>query len=96
MKHWSIKSLVNAALLGIAVIASSPSFAELSGPTSVAAFKAMDVDKNGKLTKAEYLAAMGKIFDKHAGAKGYCTPDEAAGVVKDTLQYFDKPEDWVS
>ena len=84
----SIKSLVHAGLLGFAIIASSPSFAQLSSPTSEAAFKAMDKNKDGKLTKAEYLEAMGKIFDKHAGAKGYCTPAEAAGVVKDTIDYF--------
>lgn len=90
MRQINVISLVRAGLLGIAIIASSPSFAQLSSPTSEAAFRAMDKNKDGKLTKAEYLEAMGKIFDKHAGAKGYCTPEEAAGVVKDTVQFYDQ------
>lgn len=90
MKHMNVKSLVRAGLLGFAVIASSPSFAQLASPTGEAAFRAMDTNQDGKLVKTEYLAAMGAIFDKHAGAKGYCTPEEAAGVVKETVQFYNQ------
>jgi hypothetical protein len=42
----------------------------------------MDTNKDNRISKQEYLAAMGAVFDKHAGAKGYCTPDEAMAVMK--------------
>jgi hypothetical protein len=42
----------------------------------------MDTNKDGRITKQEYLAAMGAVFDKHAGAKGYCTPEEAMTLMR--------------
>lgn len=94
MKSISAKSLSGAVLLGLAVLASSPSFAAKANPCaanpcaathnkSAEGFKKMDVNRDGKLSKDEFLAAMGAIFDKQAGAKAYCTPNEAAAVQKD-------------
>jgi len=77
MKSLSVKSLSGAVLLGLTVLAASPSFAaNPCAPTSNV--KAMDANRDGKVTKDEYLAAMGATFDKAAGAKGYCTYEEIA------------------
>ncbi len=82
MKSLSVKSLSGAALLGLAVLASNPGFAADPDLKSAESIKKMDTNRDGKLTKDEYLAAMGAVFDKHAGAKGYCTPEEAREVMR--------------
>ncbi len=40
--------------------------------------KDMDVNRNGRIEKDEYLAFMGRMFDQAAGVKGYCTFEEVA------------------
>lgn len=45
-------------------------------PKAVANVAVMDTNKDGKISKQEYLAFMGKAFDESAGAKGYCTFEE--------------------
>jgi len=47
-------------------------------PKQPVSVKVMDTDKNGKIEKAEYLAFMGKEFDRLAAGKGYCTFEEIA------------------
>jgi len=42
-------------------------------PSKPESVKTMDTNKNGKVEKQEYLAYMGKAFDKLSGGKGYCT-----------------------
>lgn len=86
MKSLSVKSLSAAVLLGLAVLASNPGFAADTGLKSAEAIRKMDTNRDGKLTKDEFLAAMGAVFDKHAGAKGYCTPEEADKVTKELQQ----------
>lgn len=76
MKLFQMKSLGAAVLLGLAVVAASPSIAAGPNLDTAQSIQAMDTNRDGRLTKDEYLAAMSAIFDKHAGAKGYCTPDE--------------------
>lgn len=83
MKSISAKSLSGAVLLGLAVLASSSGIAADTGLKSAEAIRKMDTNRDGKLSKDEFLAAMGAVFDKHAGAKGYCTADEVAAVQKD-------------
>ena len=84
MKSLSVKSLSGAVLLGLAVLASNPGFAA-GDPNlkSAESIKKMDANRDGKLTKDEYLVAMGAVFDRHAGPKGYCTPEEARDVMKE-------------
>ena len=91
MKRAKMKAILGAAVLGLSVLGSSPSYAQIVVPTTVQAFKAMDMNKDGKLTKDEFLAALSKVFDKHAGAKGYRTPDEAAGVMATINTMFFNP-----
>jgi hypothetical protein len=50
--------------------------AQADTPSQPWSIKAMDANKDGKVTKSEYLEFMGKQFDKSAGAKGYCTFEE--------------------
>jgi len=83
MKSLNVKSLSGAVLLGLAVLAANPSFAAAANPCSATKATAMDANHDGKVSKKEYLAAMAAIFDQHAGAKGYCTIDEAKAVVDD-------------
>ncbi len=45
-------------------------------PSKPADLRVMDTNKDGKVSKEEYLAFMGKLFDQAAGAKGYCTFEE--------------------
>ena len=45
-------------------------------PNTPANVKVMDKNKNGKIEKEEYLAYMGRRFDRLAGNKGYCTFEE--------------------
>ncbi len=73
-----VKSLFSAAALGIALFAASPVYAQSSAEISK-----MDLDKDGKVTRREFLTTMVDVFDKHAGAKGYCTADEIAKVKND-------------
>lgn len=54
--------------------AANTAFAEV--PKAVKNVAVMDTDKNGQVSKQEYLAFMGKAFDSVAGAKGYCTYEE--------------------
>ena len=83
MKSLSVKSLSGAVLLGLAVLASNPGFAAEPNLKSAQSIRKMDTNRDGKLTKDECLAAMGAVFDKHAGAKGYCTPEEAGEALKE-------------
>lgn len=80
MKSTYMQSLGGAVLLGLAVLAANPSVAAGPNLDSAQSIQAMDTNRDGRLTKDEYLAAMGTLFDKHAGAKGYCTPDEVREV----------------
>ncbi|MCM2306666.1 MAG: hypothetical protein NDI91_04240 [Sulfuritalea sp.] len=69
----SISILALSLALGGGMLA-TPAFAELpKGPTDV---QVMDTNKNGKIEKDEYIAFHSKMFDKAAGAKGYCTFEE--------------------
>jgi hypothetical protein len=95
MNSLSAKSLSGAVLLGLTVLVASPSFAANANPCAAensVNIKKMDANHDGKLSKQEYLAAMGAIFDKHAGAKGYCTPEEAEAVRMDMLRAW-QPQD---
>ncbi|MFN0302226.1 MAG: hypothetical protein ACKVQU_17965 [Burkholderiales bacterium] len=76
-------ALLLVTLVGCAAIAQQGSGLKLSS----ADIMKMDLNKDGKLTKDEYLLVMGKMFDAHAGAKGYCTPDEGMAVMRE-LQDF--------
>lgn len=38
--------------------------------------KMMDTNGDKRVTKDEFLAAMGKAYDKMCGAKGWCTVEE--------------------
>lgn len=92
MQSLSAKSLSGAVLLGLTVLAANPSFAAGANPCSAQSIKKMDTNRDGRLSKSEYLAAMGAIFDKHAGAKGYCTPEEAEAVRIDMMRSW-QPSD---
>lgn len=59
------------ALLLAGGLATGTAFADL--PKKDVDIKAIDTNKDGKIQREEYLAFMGKEFDKTAGAKGYCT-----------------------
>ncbi len=77
MKSLNLKSLSGAVLLGLTVLAASPSFA--ANPCAATNdVKAMDANHDNKVSKDEYLAAMAATFDKAAGTKGYCTYKEVA------------------
>lgn len=80
----NVKTLLGAAILGFAVLASTPTLAQT---ISNADIMKMDTNKDGRLDRSEYLAAMIKVFDAHAGAKGYCTPTEAMAVMKEIQDY---------
>lgn len=81
-----LNTILSSMLLGVAVVASSPSFAQTS-PLSADAIRKMDLNKDGRLTKDEYLKAMTAVFDAHAGPKGYCTPEEAQQVMRSIQDY---------
>jgi len=70
---------LSAAVLTLALaggLASAPVFADI--PKAPSKISVMDTNKNGRIEKEEYLAYMGKEFDKSAGSKGYCTFEEVA------------------
>lgn len=46
----------------------------------------MDTNKNGRIEKDEYLTYMGRMFDRAAGSKGYCTFQE----VIDSMQKLEE------
>lgn len=95
MNSLSVKSLSGAVLLGLTALVANPSFAANANPCAAAnseSIKKMDTNHDGKVSKKEYLAAMGAIFDKHAGAKGYCTLEEANEVIIDMMRAW-KPSD---
>lgn len=60
------------AAIGVSLMPISPFDAQPSAEISK-----MDIDKNGIVMRAEFLTSMISVFDKHAGAKGYCTAEEA-------------------
>jgi hypothetical protein len=53
--------------------AATPALADLPSKQDV---KEVDANKDGKVSKQEFLAFMGKRFEQTAGAKGYCTYEE--------------------
>ncbi len=63
-----------AALVLVGSLAAMPARADL--PRVVVDLREMDKNKNGRIERDEYLAAMAEMFDKAAGAKGYCTFEE--------------------
>ncbi len=63
-----------AALMLVGSLAAMPARADL--PRVVVDLREMDKNKNGRIERDEYLAAMAEMFDKAAGAKGYCTFEE--------------------
>ncbi len=63
-----------AALMLVGSLAAMPARADL--PRVVVDLREMDKNKNGRIEREEYLAAMAEMFDKAAGAKGYCTFEE--------------------
>lgn len=71
-------SLISAAALGVSLMFITPVYAQSSAEISK-----MDIDKDGKVTRSEFLTSMVTVFDKHAGSKGYCTADEAKLVKAD-------------
>lgn len=81
-KSLSILALTLA--LGGGMLA-TPAFADL--PSKPDDIKVMDTNKNGKVEKDEYLAYMAKMFDKSAGAKGYCTFEEVAKGFRDGVNW---------
>ncbi len=84
----NLKTVVSSMLLAVAVVASSPSFGQTFPlPLSAEHIRKMDSNKDGRLTKDEFLKAMGAAFDTHAGAKGYRTPEEAQQVMKSIQDY---------
>lgn len=62
-------------------------------PSKPQSVKVMDLNKNGKIEKREYLAFMGAEFDKLSGAKGYCTYNEVKTGLKDMSTAFETPQD---
>jgi hypothetical protein len=80
-----LSSIVAPALLGLALASPTLAYAQQGLVKSPAEqqrlLMKMDANKDNRISKQEYLAAMGAVFDKHAGAKGYCTPDEAMAVM---------------
>lgn len=73
-----------AALMLVGSLAAMPARADL--PRVVVDLREMDKNKNGRIEREEYLAAMAEMFDKAAGAKGYCTFEE----VRTGLQKLNK------
>ena len=82
-RRKSVTALLAATLLAASFVA-SPARADL--PRVVVDLKEMDTNKNGRIEKTEYLAAMGAMFDQAAGTKGYCTFEE----VKTGLRQLNK------
>lgn len=72
------KSLLGAVILDVALLAASPVYAQSSKEISK-----MDLNKDGKVTRSEFMATMIEVFDKHAGGKGYCTVEETLKVKAD-------------
>jgi hypothetical protein len=64
-------SVVALAMVLAGGLAAQTALADL--PNTPANVKVMDKNKNGRIEKEEYLAYMGRRFDKLAGTKGYCT-----------------------
>lgn len=81
------KRVVGTALLGLAIFASAPLMAQGTRALTKAEFTQLDSNKDGRLSKDEFMAGIGKVFDEHAGAKGYCTMDEAAAVMRKVQDY---------
>ncbi len=75
-RRESVSALAAAAFVagGIAV---APARADLPKAQTVN-IKAMDTNKNGRIEKEEYMAAMSAMFDRAAGTKGYCTYEEVS------------------
>jgi hypothetical protein len=88
----NIKLLIGTALLGSAILASGASLAQASRVLTNAEIMRMDLNKDGRVTKDEFLSAMGKVFDDQAGAKGYCSADDMRAIMKamQDYSYLDK------
>mgnify|MGYP003478492555 CR=1 FL=1 len=75
--------IASAIALGAALTIGSAGFALADVPANSPVWS-MDVNKDKKVTKEEYLAYWAKMFDKAAGSKGYCTYEEVQ-------KYFENP-----
>jgi hypothetical protein len=75
-RRQSVSALAAAGLLA-GSFASSSARADLP-KAQEANIKAMDKNKNGRIEKEEFIAYMSAMFDRSAGAKGYCTYEEVA------------------
>ena len=75
---------LNLALAG--GFASAPAYADI--PKQPESIKDIDTNKNGRVEKDEYLAFMSRMFDKSAGAKGYCTFQEVERGYKTFLESY--------
>lgn len=78
------KTLIGAILVGAFALGSPVAMAQ-ANPAITAK---MDLDKDGNVSRVEFLTVMTQIFDKHAGGKDYCTPAEAMLVKRDIDQLY--------
>ncbi|MCZ7566222.1 MAG: hypothetical protein M5U08_22510 [Burkholderiales bacterium] len=69
------------------VLAAAPAVADLPR-IQQQDVRTMDTNKNGRIEREEYLAAMGKMFDQIAGAKGYCTFEEVTEGMRALEQFW--------
>ncbi len=72
-RRQSVTALAAAAMVAGSFMA-APARADL--PKVVVDLREMDKNKNGRIERDEYLAAMAEMFDRAAGSKGYCTFEE--------------------
>jgi hypothetical protein len=70
-----LSKIASAIALGVALAGGSVGSALADVPANSPVWS-MDVNKDKKVTKEEYLAFYAKMFDKAAGKKGYCTYEE--------------------
>jgi hypothetical protein len=75
------------ALALCATLAAAPALADLPR-VQQQDIRAMDTNKNGRIEKDEYLAAMGKMFGQLSGAKGYCTFEEVSEGLRAVEQFW--------
>ncbi|PKO72183.1 MAG: hypothetical protein CVU20_03270 [Betaproteobacteria bacterium HGW-Betaproteobacteria-14] len=67
--------IASALALGVALVGGGVGSALADIPANSPVW-AMDVNKDKKISKEEFLAYQAKMFDKTAGSKGYCTYEE--------------------
>ena len=73
-----LTAFLGSAILGMALMAGSPAHAQ-----SPAVTMKMDLNKDGRVSREEFLSVMTEVFNKHSGGKDYCTPEEAAKVMRE-------------